>query len=69
MKTVGFSIWASDLEPASRTQATRIGFLGEPCFPDEHNSETRPFPSIITPLPQTLKGPLLNADSNDWLLL
>lgn len=69
MKTVGFSIWASDLEPASRTQATRIEFLEQPCFPDEHNSETRPFPSIVTPLPQTLKGPLLNADSNDWLLL
>ena len=51
-ETVGFSIWASDLEPASRTQATRIAFLEEPCFPDEHNSETHPFPSMLPHYPK-----------------
>lgn len=71
-KTMGFSIWASDLESVQELKPHGSDSWRNLAFPEEHNSETPlrlPFPLNVTPLPQTLTDPLLNADSNDWLLL
>jgi hypothetical protein len=67
-KTVGSSIWASDLESVQELKPLASDSWENLAFPDEHNSETPPFPLNVTPVPQTLTDPLLNADSNDWLL-
>ena len=51
-KTVGSYIWASDLESVQELNATLIRLLEDPCAPDEHNSETRSFPSMLPHYPK-----------------
>jgi hypothetical protein len=61
-RTVGFSIWASDLESVQELKPRGLDSWRNLALPEERDSETPlrlPFPLNVTPLPQTLTDPLL----------